>query len=106
MEIDIDKLTEPQLIDLNHRIVQRLRLLAQLRSHMEMMQFKIGQRVYFQAEDGRPMSGMLTRYNKKTVTVIGDDGARWNISPVFLQPEPMAQAEAAEAENILHFRRE
>lgn len=41
------------------------------------------------------MSGSLIRYNKKTVTVIGDDGARWNISPVFLQAEPMAQAEAA-----------
>jgi hypothetical protein len=24
---------------------------------------------------------MLTRYNKKTVTVIADDGRQWNVSP-------------------------
>jgi len=32
MKIDIDKLTEAELVDLNHRIVERLRFLHQLRS--------------------------------------------------------------------------
>jgi hypothetical protein len=27
---------------------------------------------------------MLTRYNKKTVTVITDDGRQWNVSTQFL----------------------
>ena len=27
---------------------------------------------------------MLTRYNKKTVTIIADDGRQWNVSPTFL----------------------
>jgi hypothetical protein len=27
---------------------------------------------------------MLTRYNKKTVTVITDTGQRWNVSPTVL----------------------
>ena len=31
------------------------------------------------------MIGMLTRYNKKTVTVIIDTGEHWDISPYFLQ---------------------
>jgi hypothetical protein len=33
MKIDIDTLTEAELIDLNNRIVERLRLLNQIRAH-------------------------------------------------------------------------
>jgi hypothetical protein len=85
MKIDIDKLTEAELIDLNHRIVERLRLLNQLRAHVEMLEFRIGDRVSFQP-DGHPVvTGMLTRYNKKTVTVITDAGQRWNVTPTFLR---------------------
>jgi hypothetical protein len=29
--------------------------------------------------------GMLTRYNKKTVTVITDAGQRWNVAPRLLR---------------------
>jgi hypothetical protein len=28
---------------------------------------------------------MVTRYNRKTVTVITDDGQHWNVSPGLLQ---------------------
>jgi hypothetical protein len=45
MKIDIDKLTEPELVDLNHRIVARLRFLAQMHAHAEMLEFRIGDRV-------------------------------------------------------------
>jgi len=85
MKIDIDKLTEGELIDLNNRIVERLRFLHQMRAHAQMLEFKIGDRVSFQP-DGRPVVvGMLTRYNKKTVTVITDGGARWNVAPRVLR---------------------
>ena len=84
-KIDIDRLTEAELIDLNNRIVERLRFLNQMRAHGEMLEFKIGDRVSFQPQ-GRPaVIGMLTRYNRKTVTVITDDGQRWNVSPQFLR---------------------
>jgi hypothetical protein len=85
MKIDIDKLTEAELVDLNHRIVERLRFLHQLRSHVEMLEFRIGERVQFQPE-GRPLeTGVVTRYNRKTVTVITDTGHRWNVAPQFLR---------------------
>ena len=84
MPIDIDKLTEAELIDLNHRIVERLRFLHQMKAHAKMLEFKIGDRVAFQAEGGGAIEGMLTRYNKKTVTVITDDGRQWNVSPALL----------------------
>ena len=85
MKIDIDKLSEEELIDLNNRIVERLRFLNQMRAHSQMLDFKIGDRVAFQPE-GRPLLvGMLTRYNRKTVTVITDNGQHWNVSPELLR---------------------
>ena len=42
MKIDIDKLSEEELIDLNHRIVERLRFLSQMRAHSKMLDFRIG----------------------------------------------------------------
>src|SRR5215213_9609715 len=84
MKIDIDRLSEAELIDLNNRIVARLRFLQQMRAHVEMLEFKIGDRVSFQPPGHGPVEGMLTRYNKKTVTVVTDDGRQWNVSPTFL----------------------
>lgn len=84
MRIDIDSLTEAELIDLNNRIVERLRFLHQARSHKRMLDFKIGDRVSFQPEGRAMVVGILTRYNKKTVTVLTEAGERWNVAPHFL----------------------
>jgi len=101
MNIDIDKLTEPELIDLNHRIVARLRLLNQMRAHVEMLDFKIGDRVTFHPPGHGPLTGMLTRYNKKTVTVITDDGRQWNVSPSFLDKARASQGTQTDASNVI-----
>ena len=85
MGIDIDKLTEAELIDLNNRVVERLRFLNQMRAHGQMLQFKIGDRVSFQADGHPTVVGMLTRYNRRTVTVISDSGQRWNVAPTLLR---------------------
>ncbi len=85
IRINIDHLTEAELIDLNHRIVQRLRLISQVHAHKAMLEFRIGDRVTFEPDGGAPVFGILTRYNKKSVTVIADDGHRWNVSPRFLR---------------------
>lgn len=85
MKIDIDKLTEAELTDLNHRVVERLRFLHQMRAHKAMLELSLGERVCFQP-DGRPLLfGVLTRYNRKTVTVITDSGEHWNVSPAALR---------------------
>ena len=44
-KIDIDKLREEELIDLNQRIVERLRFLNQMRAHSQMLDFRIGERL-------------------------------------------------------------
>lgn len=85
MKIDIDKLTEAELADLNRRIVERLRFLNQMRAHKQMLEFSIGDRVMFQPPDRPAVTGILTRYNKKSVTVVADDGRTWNVAPGFLR---------------------
>ena len=85
MKIDIDKLTEAELIDLNHRIVERLRFIQQVHAHQSMLEFSIGDKVSFEPQ-GRPtIFGVITRYNKKTVSVLSDEGGRWNVSPHLLR---------------------
>src|SRR6516164_8924157 len=78
--INIDHLTEAELLDLNHRIVQRLRLISQVHAHKAMLEFRIGDRVAFDRGSEAPVFGILTRYNRKSVTVVTDDGHRWNVS--------------------------
>jgi hypothetical protein len=82
--IDIDSLSEDELVELNHKVVARLRFLAQMRSHSAMLDFRIGERVKFHPDGHPELVGTLTRYNKKTVTVVTDAGQRWNVSPGLL----------------------
>jgi hypothetical protein len=105
MRIDIDKLTEAELIDLNNRVVARLQFLAQTRAHAQMLEFKIGDRVSFQPDGHRRVVGMLTRYNRKTVTVITDDGQRWNVSPRLLGRADEAHRSGNPAANIIPLRK-
>lgn len=85
MPINLDGLSEAELIDLNRRIVERLRFLSQARAHHKMLQFSVGDHVSFDAPEGRLVNGILTRYNKKTVTVLASDGHQWNVAPTFLR---------------------
>lgn len=101
MTIDLDRLTEAELVDLNNRIVERLRFLHQMRSHAEMLEFRIGERVEFQP-DGQPLVvGMLTRYNRKSVTVITDSGQRWNVAPRVLRRLPEQEGRTAQKPRLL-----
>lgn len=101
MRIDIDGLSEAELIDLNHRVVERLRFLRQRRAHAAMLEFRIGARVTFQPDGRGPIVGMLTRYHRKSVTVITDAGQRWNVAPSCLRKAAAsAQQEAPRAQVI------
>lgn len=84
MKIDIDSLTETELADLNNRIVERLRFLHQARAHVSMLKFSIGDKVTFRPDGRGDISGVIIRYNKKTVSVLAVDGQKWTISPAYL----------------------
>lgn len=83
--VDLELFSESELIALNQKIVARLRMLREVRAHKSMVQFRIGERVVFERQDGPPVVGILTRFNRKSVTVISEDGVHWNVSPELLR---------------------
>lgn len=85
MTINIDDLTEDELLELNHRIVERLKFIESYHTHREMMRFSPGEKVSFEPPGREPQFGTLIKFNKKTVTVITDSGRRWNLSPQLLR---------------------
>ena len=91
MKIDIDDLTYDQLIDLNNRVVARLRFLEQMHAHSAMLDFRIGEQVSFHPPGHPVLTGMITKYNQKTVTVITSNGQQWKVAPSHLSKVP-AQA--------------
>ena len=102
MAIDIDKLTESELVDLNNRIVARLKFLHQMRAHASMLEFSLGARVSFQP-DGHPiLFGIITKYNRKSVTVITEDGQHWTVAPSFLRKIKPVREGASESARVIH----
>jgi hypothetical protein len=103
MRIDIDRLTESELIDLNNRIVERLRFMSHMRSHEQMLEFRIGDRVTFKPDGRAAVVGMLTKYNRKSVTVITDDGHKWNVAPAFIRK---MKINSSPNSNVVQLRKE
>ena len=84
MKINIDAMSYDELVALNHKIVERLKFLDSMHTHKEMMQFSPGDKVSFEPSGRGKQFGTLTKYNKKTVTVITESGQKWNVSPHLL----------------------
>lgn len=78
-------MSEADLLYLNRMVVERLNLLAQAKSTMQLAQFTEGDRVSFTDNDGSAKTGTILRLNKKTVSLRTDDGHLWKVSPTFLR---------------------
>lgn len=95
MSIDISQLDEAELVELNRRIVARLRYLQEARTHHQMLSFNVGERVRFHPPGHDPKTGVIIKYNRKTVTVVTADHHQWNVAPVFLSRVVEADSSAA-----------
>jgi hypothetical protein len=84
MHIDLSKLDEAELVELNRQIVARLKYLQEARTHHQMLSFNVGDRVRFHPPGHHPKMGIIAKYNRKTVTVVTEDHHQWNVAPVFL----------------------
>lgn len=76
----IKHLNEDQLHSLYRMIVDRLNLVHRARALSAMKNFSILDRVSF-SHNGKYYEGIVSRLNQKTITVILNDGNRWNVSP-------------------------
>ena len=85
MNIQIEHLSEAELHELNHRIVERLKLLRQVKTVNAMINLHLGQRVCFDP-DGRVRTGTVVKFNQITVVVATDVHHQWKVPPHVLKP--------------------
>ena len=86
-DIDIDHLTIDELVDLNDRVIERIKYLERIQVLDAMQAFNLGNRVSFESRrDGRK-AGVIAKFNQKSVTVLTDDGYRYNVAPGLLTAE-------------------
>ena len=83
MPVDIDGLSLEELMQLNHRVVERIKMLQSMQAHVDMMAFNLGSKVSFDTDHGR-IVGTLVKYNRKTVNVVSDDGRHYRVTPGLL----------------------
>ena len=91
MDLDISKLSEDDLMDLNRRIIERLQLLRSAKSLTQLARFSVGMAVKFDTDDGRTITGTVARLNQRTVTVVTASG-RWRVTPSLLRTAVAPQA--------------
>ena len=94
MAIDLTKLSEEELIELNHRIIERLQLMRSARSLTQLARFSVGMVVEFETDDGRMVSGTIARLNRRTATVVTAAG-RWRVSPSLLRVAALSGSTAS-----------
>ena len=78
-------MSEEDLLFLNRMVVERLNLLAQARSTVQLAQFAEGDRIEFTTSDGVIKQGVVVRLNKKTASLRTDDAQNWKVSPSLLR---------------------
>ncbi|QNP49107.1 hypothetical protein [Diaphorobacter aerolatus] len=76
---------EEDLLYLNRMVIERLNLLAQVKSTVQLAQFTEGDRVEFTTNQGVIKRGTIVRLNKKTASLRTDDGQDWKVSPSLLR---------------------
>lgn len=59
MSIDISHLTVDELVELNHQVIERLKMLETLETHKSMMQLHSGARVSFESPVGERIVGAV-----------------------------------------------
>ena len=82
----IDDLSIDQLLELNQYICQRIDELQEHETLQTLSQLRVGLKVTFEGREG-PVFGIVTKINRKSVIVLGDDGKKqYKVSPGLLRP--------------------
>jgi hypothetical protein len=101
--LDLTRLSEDDLLELNRRIVERLRLLRSAKSLVQLARFSLGMIVEFDTDDGRTISGTVARLNQRTATVVTSSG-RWRVSPSLLRAATAPQGTATRSARVVALR--
>ena len=86
MSIDIDTLSREALVELNDRVIERLKYLDTVHAQQAMMTLNIGSQVSFDSPRHGRVFGPVLKFNRKTVVVLTEDRVQWRIPPDILTP--------------------
>ncbi len=86
MSIDIDALSRDELVELNDRVIERLKYLDAVYAQRAMMALNIGSQVSFDSPRHGRVFGTLIKFNRKTVVVLTEDRKQWRVPPDILTP--------------------
>jgi hypothetical protein len=90
MSIDLTKLSEAELVELNRRIAERLQLIRSGQHLSDLTRFSVGMVVEFTTDDGHLMRGAISRLNREAATILSTAGS-WQVPPSTLRvPEDRA----------------
>ena len=104
MVLDITKLSEDELHELNRRVMERLQFIRSAKSLARLARFSVGMTVEFDIDDGRTISGTVARLNQKTATVVSTVG-RCRVRPARFLPACVVQKSTAATRIIAMSRR-
>ncbi|MDQ8209410.1 hypothetical protein QEH52_17920 [Coraliomargarita sp. SDUM461003] len=96
----LQKWSDDELRALNHAIVDHLKQRRAVQARMEMTRFQRGCKVEFWSSEGDLIEGTVIKFNKKTVSVLTEEGTQWNVSPSLLTRTADAIPPAQEQEVI------
>jgi len=80
----LNRLSEEDLRLLNRMVVERIKLYHKARDLKGLAKFNLMDRVYF-THEGKQITGIVMKLNRRSVTIRTAEGKRWNVSPGFLR---------------------
>jgi len=82
----IEDMSIDQLLELNQHICRRIDELRDQANLQALSQLRVGLKVTFEVREG-PVLGIVTKLNRKSVIVLGEDGRKqYKVSPELLRP--------------------
>ena len=72
-----------------------------MRTHTEMLDFSVGDKVSFHPPGRGDLVGILVKYSKKNVTILTEQGQKWNVSPQLLTRVKNSKPEVVKPDNVI-----
>ncbi len=81
----VNHLGEQDLLALNQLIAERIKVVRAEKKVQSMAAFEVGDAVFFTDKQQQRVDATVLRLNKKTLSLVTDDGERWNVAPELCQ---------------------
>ena len=80
--INLDTLNHDELVELNRRVVDRIKMKRSLKSAEKARSIQVGDKVQFKSKKGGVIKGVVTKVNRKTIDIREDDNSfrNWRVT--------------------------